>query len=144
MVLTRVLKFSMSSDGNQAALPEVSWQTCFWILVTLALNTMAQPCGKVCNSDSRYSMYMLSFPFICIADMLSIFSRVGYIRSGPGTFYPCMCPTCHGREIRNSRRSSEFLENSLVTRAVLPLTSNATSCETCFLSRDSLDAILQL
>ncbi|PMD21504.1 hypothetical protein NA56DRAFT_128274 [Hyaloscypha hepaticicola] len=41
---------------------------------------MAQPCGKVCNRNSRYSIYMRSWPLICLADTLSIFSKVGYYR----------------------------------------------------------------
>jgi hypothetical protein len=41
---------------------------------------MAQPCGKVCNRNSRYSTYMRSWPFTCIADTLSTISKVGYRR----------------------------------------------------------------
>jgi hypothetical protein len=65
-------------DSNAPALPEVSWQTCFFILVTLGLNTMAQPGGRVCGIDARYSTYMRSSPFLSIGDVLSIFFRLSY------------------------------------------------------------------
>src|ERR1700728_4640453 len=41
---------------------EVQWQTAFWPLVSLAVLTMSQPCGKVCNLPSRYRTYLRSSP----------------------------------------------------------------------------------
>jgi hypothetical protein len=46
---------------------------------------MAQPCGKFCNRNSRYSTYMRSWPFTCMADTLSILSKIAYCRLKVGT-----------------------------------------------------------
>ena len=39
---------------------------------------MFQPCGKVCSMPSRYSTYLRSSTFVCIADTLSILVRLAY------------------------------------------------------------------
>jgi hypothetical protein len=54
---------------------EVQWQTAFWSLVSLAVLTMSQPCGKICSQPSRYRTYLRSSPVVCAADTLSIFTR---------------------------------------------------------------------
>jgi hypothetical protein len=66
------------TDGTLASLSEVSWQTCFWITITLALNTMTKPCGKVCGMPSRYRIYLQSSPFVCLAGMVSILTKLEY------------------------------------------------------------------
>jgi hypothetical protein len=57
---------------------QVWWQTCFWTLVILGLNTMAQPSGRVLELPARYGTYLRSSPIICLADILSIFARLIY------------------------------------------------------------------
>jgi hypothetical protein len=55
---------------------EVSWQTCFWIIITLALNTMAQPSGKICGTPSHHRICIRSSPVICALDLVSILIRL--------------------------------------------------------------------
>jgi hypothetical protein len=62
----------ISTSNETTAAQTVSWQTLYWTLIPLALNTMAQPCGKVCRQPSRHRTYLRSSPFICAADSPSI------------------------------------------------------------------------
>lgn len=78
MILTTNLETSQLLDGASASSSEVSWQTCFWILITIGLNTMFQPCGRVCGIDKRYSTSMRSLPLVCFADTASILGRLSY------------------------------------------------------------------
>ncbi|KAL2061269.1 hypothetical protein VTL71DRAFT_7542 [Oculimacula yallundae] len=74
---------SISQSGAQSApsaLPEVSWQTLFWIITTLALNCMTQPCGRVCNTNSQFRIYARSSPFICVLDIGYFFADWAYTR----------------------------------------------------------------
>ncbi|KAG4444374.1 hypothetical protein IFR05_000139 [Cadophora sp. M221] len=57
------------------ALPKVSWQTLFWIITTLAINSMTQPCGWVCGFNSRYRIYIRSSPIICVVDIVLMLYR---------------------------------------------------------------------
>lgn len=83
MILTINLETSQSPDGTSASSSEVSWQTCFWILVTFGLNTMFQPCGRVCGAKIRYSTYLRSSPFVCMADVISLLVKLyTFLRSG--------------------------------------------------------------
>jgi len=54
----------------------VSWQTIFWTLVPLAINSMAQPGGRICGLPSRYRTYLHCSPFLCAADALSVVSQL--------------------------------------------------------------------
>lgn len=68
----------MALDSS-ASLPEVSWQTLFWITTTLALNSMTQPCGQVCRTPSRYRTYLRSSPLICVLDIINLWSKWIYL-----------------------------------------------------------------
>jgi hypothetical protein len=48
----------------------VSWQSAFWALVAIALNSMCQPSGKVCRFPSADSFYLRSSPIVCAVDSL--------------------------------------------------------------------------
>jgi hypothetical protein len=67
----------------------VEWQTVCWILIALAMNTMAQPAGRVCGISSRYRTYARCSPIVCAADMVSIVTRLlitcFYLRTSPVT-----------------------------------------------------------
>jgi hypothetical protein len=54
----------------------VSWQTIFWTLIPLAINSMAQPGGRICGLPSRYRTYLRCSPFLCAADALSVVSQL--------------------------------------------------------------------
>jgi hypothetical protein len=65
-----------NNDPNtDTSIQQVQWQTAFWCLVSLAVLTMSQPCGKVCTLPSRYRIYLRSSPMLCAADTLSIIVR---------------------------------------------------------------------
>jgi hypothetical protein len=65
-----------NNDPNtDTSIQQVQWQTVFWCLVSLAVLTMSQPCGKVCTLPSRNRTYLRSSPMLCAADTLSIIVR---------------------------------------------------------------------
>jgi hypothetical protein len=49
----------------------VTWQVICWILLPLAINSMAQPSGKILGLSSRYRIYLSSSPILCVADAVS-------------------------------------------------------------------------
>jgi hypothetical protein len=61
----------MSTDTSS----QVSWQSAFWSLVPLALNTMLQPSGRVCGFRPELRTYLRSSPLICAADSISTLIR---------------------------------------------------------------------
>jgi hypothetical protein len=67
---------SPSSPAESPQGPPASWQTIFWILTCLAINSMAQPGGRICGLPSRYRTYLRCSPLICAADVLSILTRL--------------------------------------------------------------------
>jgi hypothetical protein len=71
--LSKLLK--IDSDGTipiQPAQNAVSWQSAFWSLVPLALNSMAQPGGMVCFYPSKYGAALRSSLILCGIDTLFI------------------------------------------------------------------------
>ena len=52
------------------------FQGLFWSLVPLAINSMAQPGGRVCGYSSRYRTYLRCSPLLCAADSLSVMVRL--------------------------------------------------------------------
>ncbi|KAG6995802.1 hypothetical protein G7Y79_00041g077540 [Physcia stellaris] len=55
---------------------EVSWQSAFWALVPIALNSMTQPAGRVLGMPSKYSFYLNSSPIVCMGNALEIVSKL--------------------------------------------------------------------
>ena len=51
---------------------QVLWQSAFWALVSIALNLMCQPCGKILGLPSKYGFYLTSSPVICVANGLEL------------------------------------------------------------------------
>jgi hypothetical protein len=63
---------------------QVSWQTAYWTLIPLAVNTMAQPSGRILSLPAKYRTYLRCSPLICAADCLSIFIHLAlYFSSFP-------------------------------------------------------------
>ena len=58
--------FSNRQNTNMSN--QVSWQTAFWTLVPIAINSMCQPCGKILGQPSKYGFYLSSSPIICVAN----------------------------------------------------------------------------
>ncbi len=68
--------------GTTPASSQVSWETAFWTLVPLAVNVMAQPCGRILGRETRYWTYLRCLPIMCAADCLSIMIPLGIYGSG--------------------------------------------------------------
>jgi hypothetical protein len=49
----------------------VTLQVICWVLLPLAINSMAQPSGKILGLPSRYRIYLSSSPILCVADAVS-------------------------------------------------------------------------
>lgn len=53
----------------------VSWQTAFWALPPIAINTMLQPSGRVCGFHPELRTYLCCSPLICAFDSVAIVVR---------------------------------------------------------------------
>jgi len=54
----------------------VTWHVAMWVLLSLAITSMAQPSGKIASFPRRYRVYLASSPIICMADTVSIIVRL--------------------------------------------------------------------
>lgn len=54
----------------------LSWQSAFWAIVPIALNTMSLPSGKTLGFSSTYSFALKSSPIICAASALDSMARL--------------------------------------------------------------------
>ncbi|KAH9224406.1 hypothetical protein DL95DRAFT_452175 [Leptodontidium sp. 2 PMI_412] len=54
----------------------VTWQSAFWSLVPLALNSMTQPAGMVCFLPSTFGSILRNSPLICIIDTLILLEQL--------------------------------------------------------------------
>jgi len=54
----------------------VTWHVIVWILISLAINSMAQPSGHICGAAYRYRLYLSSSPIFCAVDALSAIIRL--------------------------------------------------------------------
>ena len=65
-----------SSDPSPSS--PVTWHVAFWVLLALALNSMAQPAGRICGHPSRFRIYLASSPIICATDALLMLTRLAF------------------------------------------------------------------
>lgn len=77
------IKCSQKSPGTLAIRDDgtehlVSWQTAFYTLVPIAVNTMTQPSGMVCAAPTEIAPLLRSCPTVCIFDALLVFGRLVY------------------------------------------------------------------
>ena len=63
-----------------AAESPVTWHVILWVLLCLAINSMAQPSSKICGSPSRYRIYLSSSPIMVLADAISALIRLINVR----------------------------------------------------------------
>lgn len=56
----------------------VSWFSLFWGILPIALNSMSQPSGKVCDSPAGIGFMLRSSPIICVFDILIMVVRIIY------------------------------------------------------------------
>ena len=73
------LREQSDSPAAASALNEVSWQSAFWALVPIALNSMTQPCGEIFGLPSRYSFALRCSPIICAFDALAVACSFAYL-----------------------------------------------------------------
>ena len=55
---------------------QVSWQSAFWALVPIALNSMSQPSGKVLGFQQKYGFFLNSSPIVCVANALELIFKL--------------------------------------------------------------------
>ena len=55
---------------------QVSWQSAFWALVPIALNSMTQPSGKVLGMPSKSGFYLNSSPIVVTVDALNLLIKL--------------------------------------------------------------------
>ena len=55
---------------------QASWQSAFWALVPIALNSMCQPCGKILGLPSKYGFYLNSSPILCVTNALELIFKL--------------------------------------------------------------------
>jgi hypothetical protein len=67
---SHILNAEISLPGASSPSP-VTWQVVCWVLLPLAINSMAQPSGKILGLQSRYRIYLSSSPILCVADAVS-------------------------------------------------------------------------
>ena len=60
-----------------SATTEVSWQSLFWALIPIALNSMTQPCGQIYGFSEEYGFFLRSSPIICAYDTITTFVLLG-------------------------------------------------------------------
>ncbi|KAI9859670.1 MAG: hypothetical protein M1813_006601 [Trichoglossum hirsutum] len=56
----------------------MSWQSAFWLLVALALNSMMQPSGRVCGFPPAYRTPLRSSPIVCLVDATEVLFQLAY------------------------------------------------------------------
>ena len=74
---TRQLSEAVISGGSStSSVPSppspVTWHIVLWVLIALAINSMAQPSGRICGVPSRNRIYLASSPIICVADSVDL------------------------------------------------------------------------
>ena len=52
----------------------VSWQSAFWAIIALGINTACQPAGSVLGYSSEFGKALRTSPFVCIADSVLIYA----------------------------------------------------------------------
>ncbi|KAG4434157.1 hypothetical protein IFR05_010349 [Cadophora sp. M221] len=54
----------------------VTWHVIIWVILCLAINSMAQPSSKICGLSSLCRIYLATSPIIIFADAMSAFVRI--------------------------------------------------------------------
>jgi hypothetical protein len=60
-------------EATDDALAEVSWQTAFFLLFSIALMAIAQPCGQFLGAHSKHRVWLRTSPFLCLIDTILMF-----------------------------------------------------------------------
>jgi len=65
-------------EATDDALAEVSWQTAFFLLFSIALMAIAQPCGQFLGAHSKHRVWLRTSPFLCLIDTILMFIQYQY------------------------------------------------------------------
>jgi len=76
------------SSNNSTTSPEsqypidltgtVSWQSAFWALAAIALNSCLQDSGKICEIEAKLGLLVKSSPVFCAVDALIVWGQILY------------------------------------------------------------------
>ena len=112
-IITRCIVPACSSSSVLHVMNQpVHWQSAFWGLATLALNTCLQDCGHVLGFPSKYRYILRSSPFVCLFDTIStIFSLAQRWRRN--SFRRSLKLVAEARGIHKSRRQVSSTERLL-------------------------------
>ncbi|KAJ9605094.1 hypothetical protein H2200_010484 [Cladophialophora chaetospira] len=93
-------RFPTSSPNNHT----ISWQTAFWALIAIAINTCLQHSGSVCDIDASLAIFVRSSPIFCVVDTIIVWCQTAYYTKQKGI---------HGalRLVAASRKQHEHQEN---------------------------------
>lgn len=83
------IAFSVSKDVHDNDQPpkdessnQLSWQSAFWGLVGIALNTAAQPSGRIAGLPSSWGPALKFSPLFCIINMFEALESIRLVRRG--------------------------------------------------------------
>lgn len=68
----------------------LSWQSCFWAILPIALNTMCQPSGRIVGFSVQDSFALRASPLVCAISTIDTISRILYTFI-KGKSFPTSC-----------------------------------------------------
>lgn len=74
-------------DSQTRSSVPVPWSSLFWGLVPVAINSMTQPGGMVCDADADVGFLLRSSPIICIVDAVLIVVQLAIDRAGTASSF---------------------------------------------------------
>ena len=96
----------------------LSWQSCFWAIVPIALNTMCQPSGRILGFDSAYNFTLRSSPIMCAVSAIDTFVQTIVYWTQKGSFIAGLqdiidfrfedCPTTDEGSVASLRKNQAF------------------------------------
>ncbi|KAH9216018.1 hypothetical protein DL95DRAFT_460561 [Leptodontidium sp. 2 PMI_412] len=81
----------------------VTWHVIVWVILCLAINSMAQPSSKICGLSSLCRIYLATSPIIALADAISAFIQIAIT-----SIFLRISPKKASRLVVLSRSENEF------------------------------------
>ncbi|WYZ41324.1 hypothetical protein EsH8_V_000219 [Colletotrichum jinshuiense] len=93
---------------------QLSWQSAFWALIAVALNTATQPSGRICGFPSDWGLCLKWSPVFCIINIFEALSCVS-LRRGP-EWALVVAPHKYGNDTTDSAHSdvASLQRNTLI------------------------------
>ncbi|EXF84798.1 hypothetical protein CFIO01_02334 [Colletotrichum fioriniae PJ7] len=117
---------AQSQDDSQPTQPppstdtsenHLSWQSAFWALLALVLNTATQPCGKICGFPSEWGFCLRWSPVVCVINSLEALSCLRLHRHG-SKWTLVIAPHKYDTEIDSSHSDVANLQRNTLIRIV--------------------------